>query len=112
MNNLPAHLPPDVGQYTGTLLRRAEARTALIDGEGHCVPVVCLDIELDGSLHTRLHAEQRFPQGHHDQATAAAHRLTAGTRVTVQAPLVSLRMVAGNVTHIHTHHETQPGAPT
>lgn len=108
-----AHLPPQaIGEYTGTLLHRAEARTAVLDAEGHSVPVLCLDLELDNQLHTHMHVEQPFPQGHHSQAQAAARRLTKGTRVTVQAPLVGLRLVANNTTHIHTHHQsTEAPAP-
>ena len=107
-----AHLPTrGVAEYTGTLLHGAQARTALLDAEGHSVPVLCLDLELDNALHTHMHVEQPFPAGHHTQAAAAARRLTKGTRVTVQAPLVGLRLVASNTTHIHTHHEPQESAP-
>jgi hypothetical protein len=99
-----AQLPPEgVGEYTGILLQQAEARVAQIDTQGHVLPVLCLDLELDNQLHTRLHVEQPFLTGCHDQARAAAHRLTKGLRVTVQAPLISLRIVANSATHIHVH---------
>ncbi|MDO9235974.1 MAG: hypothetical protein Q7U28_08080 [Aquabacterium sp.] len=99
-----AHLPTTaLGEYTGTLLHGAEARTALIDGDGHSVPVLCLDLELDNPLRTHLHVEQPFPVGHGQQAVAAAQRLKKGMRVTVQAPLVGLRLVAPNTSHIHLH---------
>jgi len=92
-----------VAEYTGTLLHQAQARTAMIDAEGHSLPVLCLEIELDNAMHTHLHAEQLFPAGHHNQAVAAAHRLKKGMRVTVQAPLFGMRLIAANTTHIHVH---------
>lgn len=98
-------------EYTGTLLHKAEARTAMLDHDGHAVPVLCLDIELDNTLHTHMRVEQPFPLGHHAQAQAAAHRLVKGTRVTVQAPLIGLRLVVSNTSHIHTHHQPTPEAP-
>jgi hypothetical protein len=96
-----------LAEYTGTLLHKAEARTAMLDHDGHAVPVLCLDIELDNPLHTHMRVEQPFPAGQHTQAAAAAHRLKKGTRVTVQAPLIGLRMVASNTSHIHTHPTTE-----
>jgi len=92
---------PALAEYTGTLLHAAQVRTAVLDHEGHSVPVLCLDLELDNALHTHMHVEQPFPTGHYSQAAAAAHRLKKGTRITVQAPLVGLRLVAANASHIH-----------
>jgi hypothetical protein len=99
-----------LAEYTGTLLHKAEARTAMLDHDGHAVPVLCLDIELDNTLHTHMRVEQPFPSGHHAQAHAAAHRLVKGTRVTVQVPLIGLRLVASNTSHIHTHTHPTPEA--
>lgn len=98
--------------YTGTLLHPAEARTAICDREGHAIPVVCFDMELDTVLKTHMHVEQPFPPGNFAAAQAAAHRLKKGTRVTVQHPMESLRIVGNATTHIHvikndaTHHLT------
>lgn len=89
-----------VMEYTGTLLHQAEARTKVLDGQGHTVPVLCMDIELDNALHTPMHVEQPFPAASHEQARAAAHRFKRGMRVTVQAPLVSVRLGA-TASHIH-----------
>jgi hypothetical protein len=86
-------------EYTGTLLHQAEARTRMLDGES-AVPVLCLDIELDCALHNLMHVEQPFPPDQFKQAEAAAHRLKKGMRVTVQAPLLDLRLVARNAAHI------------
>lgn len=104
-----AHHPADIPlmEYSGTLTRQAEARTMLLDTEGHSVPVLCMEIELDNTLHTHMHVEQPFPAAAFKQAEAAAHRLKKGMRVTVQAPLVGIRLVAGNAAHIHVINETQ-----
>ncbi len=96
---LPAHWPN--AEYTGTLLHAAEARTSMLDGEGHSVPVLCMDLALENAMHTPLHVEQPFPVGHFAQCQAAAHRLKEGMRVIVQAPLVGMRLVARNAIHIH-----------
>ncbi len=87
-------------EYSGTLLHAAEARTSALDHEGHMVPVLCLDIELDNSFHTPLHVEQYFPTGHQAQAQAAAHRFKKGQRVTVKVPLLTLR-IGGIAAHIN-----------
>ncbi|MDP3650914.1 MAG: hypothetical protein Q8R67_04440 [Rhodoferax sp.] len=96
---LPPHWPD--AQYTGTLLHSAEARTSMLDAEGHTVPVLCMDIALDNAMRTSLHVEKPFPMGHFAQCQAAAHRFKEGMRVTVLAPLVGMRLVARNATHVH-----------
>ena len=87
-------------EYSGTLLHAAEARTSVTDREGHMVPVLVFDIELDNSFRTPLHVEQYFPAGHQVQAQAAAHHYKKGQRVTVQVPLLTLRM-GGIAAHIN-----------
>lgn len=87
--------------YTGTLLHDAQARAKVIDAQGHAAPVLCLDLQLDNLQHTRMHIEQPFLTGHHTQAQAAAHRLKRGMRVTVEAPLASVQLVATNAAHVH-----------
>ena len=104
-----AHTPanwPDA-EYTGTLLHAAEARTTVLDIEGHAVPTLCLEVELDNAICTHLVVEKIFPTGHFTQCQAAAHRLKKGTRVTVQAPLVGMRLIARNASHIHIHQQEQ-----
>jgi len=93
-------------EYSGTLTHHAEARTKVLDGEGHSVPVLCMDIELDNALRTAMHVEQPFAPGAFKQAEAAAHRLKKGMRVTVQAPLLSVRLGA-TASHIHVIPEPQ-----
>ncbi len=97
-------------EYTGTLTHQAEARTMPIDGEGHTVPVLCMDIELDNDAHTPMRVEQPFPAQSFEQTRAAAHRLKKGTRITVQASLASLRLKAV-ASHIHVTHDQQEEIP-
>lgn len=94
-------------EYSGILIHAAEARTSMLDREGHMVPTLCFDIELDNSLRTPLHVEQYFPAGHQAQAQAAAHHYKKGQRVTVQVPMLTLRL-GGIAAHIHSPHDHQP----
>ena len=97
-------------EYTGTVLHRAEARTNMLDNAGHTVPVLCFELELDTPLHNSMLVEQPFPAGEFDQCRAAARRMKVGSRVSVQAPLVGVRIVARNATHIHIIKEPQEQA--
>jgi hypothetical protein len=101
---------PTLAEYTGTLLQAAQSRTSVVDHDGHMVPVLVLDIELDNSFHTPLQVEYCFPAGHQVQAQAAAHRYKKGLRITVQVPLLTLRM-GGIAAHIHTHKPETPCRP-
>lgn len=105
---LPADWPQ--AEYTGTLIHPAEARTGLPNSLGQPVPMLCLDMELDNATHNMLHVEQPFPAGHFKQCQAAAYRLKEGMRVTVQAPLVGMRLVARNASHIHVIGQAQEAA--
>jgi hypothetical protein len=95
---------PDIAhtayEFTGVLVDHGEARQKSIDREGHLVPVLILNIQSDSLLRTPLHIEQPFPAGHMDQAEAAARRYRKGQRITVHAPVTSLRM-AVTASHIH-----------
>ena len=95
-----AHTPVML-EYSGTLIHAAEARTRVLDGHDHAVPVLCMDIELDNSLRNRMHVEQPFPVNHYTQAEAAARSLKKGMHVTVHAPPMDMQLVARNVSHIH-----------
>jgi hypothetical protein len=87
-------------EYTGTLMHQAEARVRP-SPTGSQIPTLCLFLELDNATHTTLQVEQPFPVGHFHQVEAAARRLKQGMRVTVQTPLVGMRLVARNAAHIH-----------
>jgi hypothetical protein len=88
-------------EFTGTLVDKASARNKMIDSEGHNVPVLCFEVELESDSRQRCRVEQPFPVGHMPQCEAAARRLKAGTRVTFQAPLVGIRLLVPNVAHVH-----------
>jgi hypothetical protein len=90
--------------YTGTLLHRAEVRTAVLDGDGHSVPMLCMDVELHNDFHTRSHFAVPYPIGHYAQAEAKAHGLKKGDQVTVSAPLLDVRLSAHNATLVSTVH--------
>lgn len=106
----PRLVPDPVASFTGVLLAHAEVRQRPLDAEGHMVPALCMVIELDSLLHNRLHAEQLFGHGEQVAAEFAARRYRKGTRVTVEAPIVGLRMVATNTTHIRVHQPEETAA--
>ena len=87
-------------EYGGTLVHHAEARTRVLDGQDHAVPVLCMDIELDNSLRNRMHIEQPFPPNQFTQAAAAAKRLKKGMHIVVHAPPVDMELIARNVSHV------------
>ena len=94
--------PPSLLKYIGTLTHHAQARTSVLDGDGHSVPVLCLDVALDTAPpDTLLHVEQPFPEGHFEQCQAAAHRLKKGMHVSVQAPASGMHLSTRHATHIH-----------
>lgn len=109
-----AHRSSDwpMAEYTGTLIHPAEARTGALNGVGPMVPMLCMDIELDSVTHNVLHAEQPFPADQFNQCQAAARRLKEGMRVTVQAPLVGLRLVARNAAQIHVINQEETCQPS
>lgn len=94
-------------QYTGTLLRNAQVRTSVQPSDGHTVPVLCLDLQIDNALQTHLHVEQVYPAGCHDLCHTAAKRHKEGLRVCVTVPLEHIHLTAKHVTHI----EALPAAP-
>lgn len=97
--------------YTGTLLHKAEVRTKLLDGADHAVPVVCMDVELDNGIRTTMHVEHPFGMGQHAQAAAEAAKFKRGTRVSVTAPALDMRLVARNATEVSPL-PAAPAAPT
>ncbi|MGE3346084.1 MAG: hypothetical protein AB7I35_01475 [Ramlibacter sp.] len=95
--------------FTGLLTADGQARLKQMDREGHMVPVLMLELESESALHMPLHIEQPFPADQMRQAEAAARRYRKGQRITVQAPVLSVRM-AVVASHIHTH-PTDPKDP-
>lgn len=99
-----------MASFTGTLLDHAQMRMKSLDAEGHMVPMLCMDLELDTALRNHLHVEQPFPPGREHVCSTVAHRYRKGNRVTVEAPIASLRMVATHTTHIHVHPSEEKAA--
>ena len=97
-------------QFIGTLIAPAQARTTILDAEGHTLPVLCMDIEVDNSECSRLHVEQLFPSGKHRECEAAAHRYKTGQRITIETQHTSISLVARYVSHIHLHPDAAPAA--
>lgn len=97
-------------QFTGTLIAPAQARTTVLDAEGHTLPVLCMDIELDNSECSRLHVEQLFPSGKHRECVGAALRYKAGQRITIDTQHTSISLVARYASHIHLHPDAAPAA--
>jgi len=86
--------------YVGTFLHKAEVRTKLLDGNAHHVPVVCMDVELDNNMHTHMHVERPYATNEHALAEADAARLKRGTRVTVEASMLDLRLLVRNAAQV------------
>ena len=91
-------------EYTGTLIAPAECRMRPTDADGHMAPVLVLLLELDNPLRTHLRAEQPFAPDAQDACRHAARRYRVGTRLSVQATLESVRLIAGNTQHVHVLH--------
>lgn len=111
----PHHTPqPTVDmELTGTLARDAELRNRVLDNDGHHVPVICLDLISNGSAHMPVHVEWPQPSDGHFAAERLCKTLKRGSTVTVQAPVVGLRLVATNASRVHARAPTeQPPAPT
>lgn len=101
------------GTYVGTLIAPAQCRMRAIDADGHIVPVLVLQLELDTLLRTRMRAEQPFAATAHQACEAAARRLRVGTVVEVEAPLTSVHLVATHTQHVHVlHHPEKEAQPS
>lgn len=86
---------------SGTLAHHAELRTRMLDAEGHAVPVICFDLLTNSPARMPVHVE--WPQaadGYH-AAEQLTKTLKRGATVTVQAPLVGLRLVVTNASEVH-----------
>jgi hypothetical protein len=88
----PADLPQV--EYTGTLLQAAEVRTLSPEGQAGLVPVVCLLMELDTVVRTRMHIERPYAPHQRGLAEADARQLHKGMRVKVRMPMECIKLVA------------------
>ncbi len=82
---------------------KAQARFKPADDEGHVVPVLCMQLQLENVAKTRLLIEQPFLHCQHEQVKAAAHKHKVGERLTVELPLHELQMICHSALHIHVH---------
>ena len=87
-------------ELRGALVRNAEVRNKVLDGDGHTVPVLCIEFTTDSSMHMPVRAEQAYKPDQHALAEKHAKVLRRGCTVTVTAPLVGLKLVATNATAI------------
>lgn len=78
--------------FTGTLVHHGEVRLKQLDGQGHHVPVVCIDLEHVGAGHHRMHVEQPFTEASRPDAEQLAKRLRKGQTVTVTTGLTDIRL--------------------
>ena len=92
-----------VAEFEGVLLHNAEARSRLLDAEGHVVPVLCLDVAV-GPQRKHAHFEQPFPAGAFQACAIAALRLKKGAHLTLTHGTADLRLLGNNVSHVHVHH--------
>lgn len=97
----PSLMPNPLIGFTGTLLANARACVRPADSEGHMVPVLCMEIEPDGTPGNQVHSEQQFQPGQQAQCEAAATRFRRGMRVQVDHPTTGLRVVLPHTQHIH-----------
>ena len=94
-------LPCDAqAEYIGTVLRRPEIRTHVLDGEGHEVPVLYIDVEAETPLRPHMQLQQFFRQDQRGLAEQLARQYAKGSRLQFRAPLFGMRVIAPNVSHI------------
>ena len=91
-------------EWRGTLICDAEARTKMLDAQGHVAPVLIVTVRLDDAAEKNLlRLEQIFDVGHETQCAAAARRLRKGTRISAQGPRAHIHIKQEHVLHIHVH---------
>ena len=98
-----------MAQFSGTLTCNAEVRHLVLDAQGTTVPCIEFQLQTDSALRLPLQVRQCFRPDQHRAAEAAARRYRKGQHVTVQAPVLDLRLTVPNAAHIHT---TQQPATT
>ncbi len=91
----------------GTLSRNAEVRSKVLDGDGHTVPVLCIEFTTGTSSHMPVHAEQTYKPDQHALAEKHAKDLRRGLSVTVHASLVGLKLLATNASLIEIDMEAE-----
>ena len=87
-------------QISGTLAHDAELRNKVLDGDGHTVPVICMEVITDGPTAMPVRVQWPQPAGAHADAERLCKRLRRGTTVQVQAPLLGMHLVAANASEV------------
>ena len=87
-------------QISGTLAQNAELRNKVLDGDGHTVPVICMEVITQGATAMPVRVEWPQPVGTHAEAERLCKRLRRGTTVQVQAPLLGMHLVAANASQV------------
>lgn len=87
-------------QLQGTLAHDAELRNKVLDGDGHTVPVICMEVITTGPTAMPVRVQWPQPVGAHADAERLCKRLRRGTAVQVQAPLLGMHLVAANASQV------------
>lgn len=99
------HITADM-QISGTLARDADLRFRPLDSSGHNVPVICFDLVANGAVHMPVRVEWPQPADGYQAAERLLKTLKRGTTVTVQAPLLGMRLLAANASQVHASAQT------
>lgn len=93
-------------ELSGTLAADAQLRNRVLDGDGHTVPVICLELLSTGVSQMPVYVEWPQPANGHQAAEQLIKTLRRGTPITVKAPLLGMRLVASNAYDVHAsaHH--------
>lgn len=90
-------------QFVGRLTHDAEVRMKAIGPDDKPMPVLCLDIKVDGPGERIVHAEQAYPGSDRFAADAQALRLRQGALVSIKADPQTMRLSLPLVEEIQLH---------
>lgn len=100
MTALPHPTATAAMQLQGTLAHDADLRTKVLDGDGHTVPVICMEVITGGAAAMPVRVQWPQPAGAHAEAERLCKRLRRGTPVQVLAPLLGMHLVAPNASQV------------
>ena len=92
----PAHIYIEL---EAVLVRNAEVRDKPV-GDGHHVPVLCLELSTNRALHQTLHVEQVFTEATRHLADQKAATLKRGGKVRITTNLLDMRVCLPHAEHI------------
>lgn len=90
-------------QFVGRLTHDAEVRMKALGPDNTPMPVLCLDIKIDGPGERIVHAEQAYPGNDRFAADACALRLRQGALVSIKADPQAMRLSLPLVEEIQIH---------